>query len=106
MEKFMHKKFAIAVLAFGALTTLSVASSSAKEYPYCLQGDRFSISGDCSFESFAQCKATASGQRADCGLNPRFALGQQNYGDRSISRRERRVYRNDVNEGFDFSPRY
>ena len=102
----MRGTYALAALAVGAITSLSVTPSSAKDYPYCLQGDRFSVPGDCSFETFAQCKATASGQRGDCNINPRFALGQQNNGDRRSVSRSRRVLRTDVNEGYDFPRRF
>ena len=99
--------YALAALAVGVITSLSVTPSAAKDYPYCLQGDRFSVlPGDCSFETFAQCKATASGQRGDCNINPRLALGQQNNGDRRSVSRSQRVYRTDVSEGYDFPPRF
>jgi hypothetical protein len=64
-------------LAAAALTVASIIAVSggmtpavARDYPYCLQGRHWGYPGNCSFSSFAQCKAAASGTEADCGLNP------------------------------------
>lgn len=47
--------------------------SAARDYRYCIQGDDFAGSpGDCSFASYQQCQATASGRTAYCGANPWF----------------------------------
>lgn len=47
--------------------------SAAREYRYCIQGEYFGGgAGDCSFASYQQCQATASGRTAYCGANPRF----------------------------------
>jgi hypothetical protein len=32
--------------------------------------------GDCSYSTYAQCQASASGRYAYCGMNPRTAYGQ------------------------------
>ncbi len=46
---------------------------AARDYRYCIQGDDFAGSpGDCSFASYQQCQATASGRKAYCGVNPWF----------------------------------
>jgi len=39
---------------------------------YCLQGDRWGYPGNCSFSTHDQCRASASGTRAHCGVNPRY----------------------------------
>jgi hypothetical protein len=45
--------------------------SAARDYRYCIQGDYFAGSaGDCSFASYQQCQATASGRMAYCEANP------------------------------------
>jgi hypothetical protein len=46
------------------------------DYPYCVQGHDYGWPGDCSFSSYEQCVATASGTLNSCGINPRFAFGQ------------------------------
>jgi hypothetical protein len=42
------------------------------------------VPGDCSYRSYAQCMASASGRRVYCNVNPRVAHGE---------RRRGRVYR-------------
>jgi hypothetical protein len=47
--------------------------SAARDYQYCIRGDAFAGgAGDCSFASYQQCQATASGRTAYCEANPRF----------------------------------
>ena len=63
-------------------------AASAKDYPYCIQGDDFAGgSGDCIFTTHAQCQAAASGRTSPravdwAGLNQVFTCA------RSISRRQ------------------
>jgi hypothetical protein len=72
-------------LAVTALTAASIASlatssaASAHDYPYCLQGRDTGIPGDCSYSSYAQCMASASGRNAYCNINPRAAFGARPY---------------------------
>ena len=69
----------VAVLAFSAATAATVAGSSpaaAYDYPYCVQGRGVGIPGDCSYTSYAQCMASASGRGLYCNINPRAAFGQ------------------------------
>jgi hypothetical protein len=75
----------LATLALTVATVATVAGSSpaaAYDYPYCLQGRTIGIPGDCSYSSYGQCMASASGRGLYCNVNPRFAYGQQ----------QRRVY--------------
>jgi hypothetical protein len=45
----------------------------ARDYPYCIKGCDFGAGrGDCSFSSYQQCQATASGRDAYCAENPFF----------------------------------
>ncbi len=60
--------------------------AAAYDYPYCLQGKQTGIPGDCNYESYAQCMASASGRDAYCAINPRVAYGRQ------IPRRGQRYY--------------
>ena len=69
------------IIAAGlGLMTLAPTVASAHDYPYCLQGRRWGYPGNCQFESFQQCRVTASGTQDDCGINPRFAFAQQRRG--------------------------
>jgi hypothetical protein len=77
----------LAILALSAATVAAMAASSpaaAYDYPYCLQGRGIGIPGDCSYSSYGQCMASASGRALYCNVNPRVAFGQQ---------RRMRVYR-------------
>jgi len=44
---------------------------------YCLQGRVWGYPGNCQFNSYAQCMATASGTDAFCGINPHHAFALQ-----------------------------
>ena len=53
-------------------------AASAKDYPYCIQGDDFAGgSGECIFATHAQCLASASGRTASCAENPNFSANAQ-----------------------------
>jgi hypothetical protein len=63
--------------AAGAATLAGSGPAAAFDYPYCLQGRGFGIPGECSYQSYAQCAASASGREAYCNINPRVAFSQQ-----------------------------
>ena len=67
----------IAVLAAGAATFAGSAPAAAYDYPYCLQGRGIGIPGECAYQTYAQCMASASGRALYCNINPRVAFGQQ-----------------------------
>jgi hypothetical protein len=69
------------ILAAAALAVLTSAASSAsaQDYPYCLRGRDTGIPGDCSYASYGQCMASASGRNAYCNVNPRVAYGRQQF---------------------------
>ncbi len=70
----------LAILALTAATAATVAGSSpaaAYDYPYCVQGRGIGIPGDCSYNTYAQCMASASGRGLYCNVNPRAAFGAQ-----------------------------
>jgi hypothetical protein len=48
-----------------------MASAGAGGSPFCIRGCDFGA-GDCSFSSYQQCQATASGREAYCTENPDF----------------------------------
>ena len=77
----------LAVMAIGTLSAIGTAPAEARDYPYCIKGRQWlSPLGDCSFSSYAQCQATASGRFAYCDVNP-F------YNSRNEVRGESRRYR-------------
>jgi hypothetical protein len=67
----------LASLAAGATTLAGSGPAAAIDYPYCIQGGGWGVPGDCSYRSYAECMASASGRRVWCNINPRFAFGQQ-----------------------------
>jgi hypothetical protein len=74
------------VLAAGFATFASSAPARADDYPWCTQGRSVGYPGDCSYQTYAQCMASASGRNLYCGINPRVAFAQEQRGQR--------VYRN------------
>jgi hypothetical protein len=75
----------ITVLSTGFATFASSMSTRADDYPWCTQGRSVGYPGDCSYQTYGQCMASASGRSLYCGINPRFAFAQDPRG--------RRVYR-------------
>jgi hypothetical protein len=62
-------------------------AASAKDYPYCIQGDDFAGgAGECIFATHAQCQAAASGRTAFCTENRDFGANAQLM-DKSRARR-------------------
>jgi hypothetical protein len=76
----------VAMLATGFATFASSMPAKAGDYPWCTQGRSVGYPGDCSYQTYAQCMASASGRNLYCGINPRFAFAQELRG--------RRVHRN------------
>src|ERR1700747_666175 len=66
----------IAILALLAPGTAAVAGSASPvsyDYPWCLCGGELGYSGDCSYETRAQCLASASGRSIlYCDVNRRL----------------------------------
>lgn len=67
---------ALAVVAVGAATMVGPTPAAAYDYPYCAQGRGVGIPGDCMYQTYAQCMASASGRNLYCNVNPRAALNQ------------------------------
>jgi hypothetical protein len=68
--KTVHKLATASAVVFSALAFVALAGSAAQAGPitrpgtYCMQ---YALGGtDCSFTSYAQCEATASGEAAEC----------------------------------------
>ena len=75
----------ITVLATGFATFAGAVPAMAYDYPWCAQGRGFGYPGDCSYQTYGQCMASASGRNLYCGINPRVAFAQYP--------RSRQVYR-------------
>jgi hypothetical protein len=63
---------ASAILAGGA-----APAAAAYDYPYCLQGPSWGYPGFCQFNTYDECRATASGTDAGCGTNPAVGFAPQ-----------------------------
>jgi hypothetical protein len=70
----------VALMSAGAATIAGAGPAAAIDYPWCIQGGGWGVPGDCSYRSYAQCMASASGRRVYCNINPRVAFGQQRRG--------------------------
>jgi hypothetical protein len=64
-------------MAIGAVVAIGATSAAAGSYPFCLKGCDFGGNGDCSFTSYAQCQASASGREATCAANPYFSANAE-----------------------------
>jgi uncharacterized protein DUF3551 len=64
----------LAVLAASAFAALGAAPAAAvgTRYPFCLQGDEYPGLSYCTFTSYEQCQATASGRYLQCIANPYY----------------------------------
>ena len=72
------------VAAFGAVATLGALPAVARDYPFCIKGCDFGAGrGDCSFSSYQQCQATATGRDATCAENPYYSAKAELLPDRS-----------------------
>jgi hypothetical protein len=72
---------AIAALAAAGIATLSTSGlAAAYDYPWCVVARGWGYPGDCSYQTYAQCMASASGRYAYCNVNPRVAFARQRGG--------------------------
>ena len=71
----------IAILASLAPGTAAIAGSASPvsyDYPWCVYGGELGYSGDCSYETRAQCLASASGRwNLYCDVNRRLRFERQ-----------------------------
>jgi hypothetical protein len=82
------RKAVLALMAFGAVCAIDAAPAAAKDHPYCIKGCDFGGgAGDCSFSSYQQCQAAASGRDATCAANPSFSQNADLQPNRSSRRR-------------------
>ena len=67
-----------ALMAIGAFAAIGAAPAAAASSPYCIKGCDFGGgAGDCSFSSYQQCLATASGRDASCATNPYYSANAE-----------------------------
>jgi hypothetical protein len=71
-------------------STMAAPPAAAQNYPFCIKGCDFGAGrGDCSFSSYQQCQATASGRDAYCDANPYFSARAELQPNRSRQSRRR-----------------
>jgi hypothetical protein len=75
MHKYIFAAAAIAVVS-GAVVG-AAPPARAQNDTYCLSGRNEGSPGDCSYSTYAQCQASASGRDGTCGINPRAAFARQ-----------------------------
>jgi hypothetical protein len=84
-EAFM-RNVVLALLAAGGLAMAGApAEAVGTRYPFCMQGDDAPGLSDCSYTSYQQCQATASGRYLYCVENPYYNSGG-NYDPRAYRR--------------------
>ena len=82
------RRAVLALMAVGAFATTDAAPAAAAGMPFCIKGCDFGGgAGDCSFSSYRQCLATASGRDATCAANPYFSQSADLQPNRSSRRR-------------------
>ena len=64
----------LALLAASGLAVVATAPAQAvgTRYPFCIQGDEQPGLSNCTFTSYEQCQATASGRKLYCIANPYY----------------------------------
>jgi hypothetical protein len=69
----------LALLALGSVAAIDATNSvEARDYPFCIKGrDYDQALGDCSFMTYQQCMASASGRYAYCDSNPFYSYATE-----------------------------
>jgi hypothetical protein len=90
----------LALLAASGFAMFGTAPAKAVgfDHPFCLQGRDHPALSDCTYDSYWQCQATASGQRLYCIQNPYFVASAYPRGYRGRHRAPRGGY------PYDYSP--
>ena len=69
----MCRAILVLLAAIGLATlTANPAAAVGTRYPFCIQGDDQPGLSNCTFTSYEQCQATASGRRLWCIANPYY----------------------------------
>jgi len=88
-EDAMRRAFWTLVLCCVA-APIGALPAAARDFPFCIKGCDYSGGpGDCSFSSYQQCQATASGRAAYCDANPYFSAKAEPQSDRARQSRKR-----------------
>jgi hypothetical protein len=71
------RKVILGVLAASGLAMVGAAPAEAvgSRYPFCIQGDEYPGLSNCTFTSYQQCQASASGRFLYCIENPFYNAG-------------------------------
>jgi hypothetical protein len=74
VREIQMRRAILALLIASGVAALGTAPSEAvgTRYPFCIQGDEQPGLSNCTFTSYEQCQATASGRDATCAANPYF----------------------------------
>jgi Protein of unknown function (DUF3551) len=84
------RRFLWGLIAVGVIAAAGASPAAADGSAFCIKGGFYDGTvGDCSFSTYQQCLATASGQAASCDANPYFNAKAEMLPDRSrLSRRK------------------
>ncbi len=90
----MRTMLAILALLAAGTTAAFAGSASASpvsyDYPWCVMGGELGYSGDCSYQTRAQCLASASGRwNTLCVVNRRLLFEQQAVQQQGVQQRRR-----------------
>ena len=69
------RKLAATTIAAGTLVLIGTTPARAvgERHAFCIQGDEYPGLSNCTFDTYAQCTASASGRPLYCIANPYFA---------------------------------
>ena len=86
----MPRIFQALMLCCAVSAAIGTLPAAARDYPFCIKGCDFgSGRGDCSFSTYQQCQASASGRDAYCDANPYFNANAELQPDRTRQSRRR-----------------
>jgi hypothetical protein len=81
----------LVLLAAGTAANAGSASPVSYDYPWCVMGGELGYSGDCSYETRAQCLASASGRwNLYCDVNRRLLFERQQAVQQDVQQRRGR----------------
>ena len=84
----------LALLAAGTAAIAGSASPVSYDYPWCVMGGELGYSGDCSYQTRAQCLASASGRwNLYCDVNRRLLFERQQAVERQGEQQRRGRHR-------------
>ena len=86
MPAFLPGRFMLAMIPLVLVAIPTAGATAGGEFQYCLRGCDFG-NGDCSFITYQQCLATASGRDAWCDVNPAFRQNREPQAVRYTRRR-------------------